>query len=959
MIIKIRGKGPETRRQERSGETEKRRNGEVNSSIHRFTRPILRMGSPPIRFCFVLLLLTACLLLMISTATVAGGDNSTIPQLPNYATPRVIIMPFTIHSKDNLSVFRRDILNAMASVIEADGKVEIVGIERLKRLILEEKVYLFDESLALRIGKEEGTSFAIVGSITKIDKTMSLDIRLLDTPSGRIISSAYVKGDSEKETLESAVSIAKDLQNKIIESKARSQESEVRISTKQGIIARIIITGNKRVDEDAVKAKIKSKAGEPLSSDDLRDDIKAVYDMGFFEDVTADIADTGKGMELNFIVKERPIIKKVNIEGNKEISTEKITAAITIKENTILNRTLLMENAEKIKALYAADGFYLAKVEPVVDRKADAIAEVKFKIEEGDKVKVKRITVIGSKAYHAAEIKDIMDTKEVGFFSFMTKAGIFDEAVFQNDLNKIMAHYYDNGYIHASITDHLVSLSSDKRWFFITIALFEGEQYKVGKIDIKGDILTTRDELMEKVKITSDEIFSRKILNADISRLSDVYGDKGYANVNINPVTDVDTKEKRVDITFDIHKGDLVYIEKINISGNVNTRDKVIRREIELPEGTLFSSSSMKRSRNNLRRLGYFEAVNITAQPGSSESRMILNVDVKERPTGQISAGIGYSSVDNIIGTASISQSNFLGTGLKLELSGTVSSKSEKYQLGFTEPWLFDKPISAGFDIFKTGRVYPDFTRDSYGFDIRTGFPVYERDVRGYLTYKLEVVTVKDVASNAAELIKEQEGKKSTSSISGVLRRDTRDDAFFPTEGSVTSLSAEYAGGLLGGDNNFVKYIVDGIKYFPLFWDTTFTIRGVMGYVQGLDGKNIPVYERFYLGGINTIRGFKTRGIGPKDSVTNEVIGGDTEIFTNLEYLFPLVKEQMVKGLIFFDAGNAFNGEINFGNLRTSAGLGIRWFSPVGPLRLEWGYVLDRRAGEDSSQWEFTIGTMF
>ena len=873
--------------------------------------------------------------------------------------PAVIIMPFTVYAKDNLSGFRRDLLNTIASAIESGGKAEIVGIERIKKLVLEEKVSLFDESLASRIGKEEGASFAILGSISKIGKTISLDIRLLDISSNSIISSVYVKEETEKDTLESAVSIAKDLQNKMAMPRVEGQKPETVGPIKPGAINKVIITGNRRVDEDAVKAKIKSKPGELFSSDDLRDDIKTIYDMGFFEDVMADIQDTDKGRELNFIVKERPIIKKVEIEGNKEIKTEKITGSITIKENTILNRTLLMENAEKIKALYATDGFYLAKVEPLVNRKDDAIVEVKFKIEEGDKVKVKRITVIGSKAYNADEIKGMMDTKAVGFFSFLTKSGIFDEAVFQNDLNKIMAHYYDNGYIHASITDHLVSLSNDKRWFFITITLFEGEQYKVGKIDIKGDILTTKDKLMEKVKLTSDEIFSRKILNEDISRLSDVYGDEGYATVNINPVTSVDSKEKRVDVTFDIQKGELIYIERINISGNVNTRDKVIRREIELSEGTLFSATSMKRSRNNLRRLGYFEAVNITTQPGISENRMVLNVDVKERPTGQISAGIGYSSVDNLIGTASLSQSNFLGTGLKVELSGTVSSKSERYQLGFTEPWLFDKPISAGFDIFKTGRVYPDFTRDSYGFDVRAGFPVYERDIRGYLTYKLEEVTVKDVSPTAATLIKEQEGKKTTSSISGVLRRDTREDAFFPSEGSVTSLSVEFAGGPFGGDNDFVKYIADGIKYFSLFWDTTLSVHGTIGYVQSFNGKDIPVYERFYLGGINTIRGFKTRGVGPKDLTTNEVIGGDTEVFGNLEYLFPLVTEQRVMGLVFFDAGNAFNGEVNFGDLRMSAGLGIRWFSPVGPLRLEWGYNLDRRLGEDESQWEFTIGTVF
>ncbi len=891
-------------------------------------------------------------ILRLSVSTTAAQETDILPPKGN---DRVIIMPFAVYGKGDLPGFRREVLNALAFDVEEDGKFKIAGIERLKALVLEKKVYLFDEASASKIGKDEGAAFAILGSITKIDKNISLDIKLLDIAEGRIVASLYVKEENEKAVLESLKSFAGKLVEKMITTKSMIQKPEVKGTASDSfnrgleIIGKVIITGNKRVDEEAVKTKIKSKAGEVFSRDDLRDDIKAVYDMGFFEDVMADIRDTDKGMELTFIVKERPVIKKVVINGNKEIKDEKINGAITVKENTILNRTLLSENAEKIKALYAAEGFFLASVEPVVERKDDAVAEVKFNIEEGDKVKVKRITIIGSKAYDEDEIKAIMDTSEVGFFSFLTKSGIFDEAVFQNDLIKIMAHYYDNGYIHAGITDHLVSLSSDKKWFFITIALSEGEQYKIGKIDIKGDILTTRALLMEKVKTATGEVFSRKILTGDISRLSDVYGDEGYANVNINPVTNTDEKVKIVDIAFDIQKNELVYIEKVNISGNVNTRDKVIRREIELSEGMLFSATDMKRSRNNLNRLGYFEKVNIAPQPGSAENKMVLNVDVKERPTGSISAGIGYSSVDKIIGTASISQSNFLGTGLKLDLSGTISASSKRYQFGITEPWLFDKPISAGVDIFKTSREYTDYTKDSKGFDLRSGFPVYGRDIRGYLTYTLEDVNVRNVSDSASSLIKEQEGTSLTSSVSGTLKRDTRDDAFFPTEGSVTSLTVQFAGGPLGGDNNFIKYVAEGIKYYELFWDMEFSTHGVIGYVQGLGGEDIPVYERFYLGGINTIRGFETRSIGP----------GDRELYANFEYLFPLVTEQKVKGLIFFDAGNAYNGNIDLGDSRTSAGIGIRWFSPVGPLRLEWGHNLNRREGEKASQWEFTIGTVF
>lgn len=868
---------------------------------------------------------------------------------------KIIIMPLAIHSQDNLSAFRRQILNTMASVVETDGISDVVGIERLKKIVLEEKVSLFDETLTSKIGREEGANFAILGSIAKIGRDISIDIRLLDISNDRLISFFYVKAEDEDRAIEAVIDLTRELQKKIKMIGTRIKGHSA------GVIDRIIIANNKRVDEDAIRAKIKSKVGEPLVSDDLRDDIKTIYNMGYFEDVMADIADiTNNGIELTFIVKEKPLIKKVEIVGNDEITADAINAVISVKENTILDKTLLIENAEKIKALYTADGFYLARVEPVVEKNDDSSANIKFQIEEGDKVKVKRITIIGNKNYDEDEIRKVMDTKETGIFSFITKSGVFDEIVFQSDLDKILTLYYDNGYINAVVTDHLVSLSSDKRWFFITIAITEGEQYTVGKIDIKGDILTNKEDLMEKIKLTTGEIFNKMKLNQDIIRISDIYGDEGYANVDIKPLTTIDPKEKNVmDITLDIEKGALVYIEKINISGNVNTRDKVIRREIELAEGMLFSSTALKRSRNNVRRLGYFDTVNITHQIGSSEDKMVLNIDVKERPTGSLSAGVGYSSVDKIVGTASVSESNFFGTGLKLDISGTISSKSERYQLGFTEPWLFDKPISAGVDIFKVSRDYPDFTRGSYGFDVRFGFPVYERDTRGYLTYKLEEVTVKNVASDADVSTKEQEGKKTTSSISGTLKRDTRDDAFSPTEGSTTSLSVEFAGGILKGDNNFVKYIAEGVKFFPMPWDTVISTHGVIGYVHGFGGKEIPVYERFYLGGINSIRGFSTREVGPRNPETNKIIGGDKEMFVNLEYLFPLIAEQRINGLIFFDAGNAYVGDIDLSDLRTSVGTGIRWFSPVGPLRLEWGYNLDSRPGEKSSQWEFTIGTMF
>ena len=360
-----------------------------------------------------------------------------------------------------------------------------------------------------------------------------------------------------------------------------------------------------------------------------------------------------------------------------------------------------------------------------------------------------------------------------------------------------------------------------------------------------------------------------------------------------------------------------------------------------------------------MKRLGYFEEVNIGRHQGSASDKIKLDVEIKERPTGSISVGMGYSSVDKIIATTAISQSNFMGTGIKLDISGTASGSSSKYILGFTEPWLFDKPISAGFDLYKTDREYPDFKIRKDGFGFRLGFPLKKKYTRMNIGYKLEDVDIYDVEYNASTYIRDQEGTTRESTISSTIRRDTRDDAFFPTEGSVLSLTAEFASGLLGGTSFFTKYEGNAVKYFALPWNSTISVRGTIGHVEGYNDHSTPVYERYFLGGINTIRGFQTRSISPKDESTGDLIGGNTMLVSNIEFVFPLIPEQHIKGLLFFDAGNSYESSIDPGDIRLAAGGGIRWFSPMGPLRIELGFNLDPREDEEPQQWDFTIGTAF
>lgn len=878
-----------------------------------------------------------------------------VPTVYGQEPLKVLVLPFALYSEEDISGLGRELLKRLAENISEASEIEILDGERIERILRERGIEAFTEEESYLIGKEEGAEFVVTGSISKIGKRISMDARILNIPDQRLAALAYIEAGDTQRLLGRIPSLGDGIKMAIL----REALTLGRVFVKKEIISKIQIVGNRRIESEAILARIKSRVGEPFSKEMIDEDLKAIYDMGYFHDVLVDIADTAVGKEVTFIVKERPTIREVSISGHKEVKKEKIEEVIEVKPNTILNRTTLKNDVERIKALYRSKGFYLAEVGYRIDPVEEGFVNVTFTIKEGSKVKVGRISFIGNTVFTDKELKKAMRTKEWSVLSLVTERGVYDDFLLENDINTLLGKYYDEGYVRAEIGPPQVEVSEDKKWIYITIPIKEGEQYRVGEVDLSGDLIKPKIELMEMVETKPGEIYSRSTLSKDVSRLAGAYGDEGYAFVDIRPVTKIDDRKKKVDITFDITKGEKVYIERIEITGNTKTRDKVIRRELEVYEGELYSATGIKRSKRNLNRLGYFDEVNIVSLPGSAPDRMVLRVEVKERPTGAIAAGAGYSSVDHFIVSTSISQNNLFGTGRKVKIEATLSSSTKRYDISFTEPWLFDYPISAGFDLFRLDREYPDFTRFSNGGDVRFGFKVHE-DTRLFLTYKLEEVEVKDVASGASLLIKEQEGRRVESTITTSITRDTRNSLFDPTEGSMIDLSVEFAGGPLGGDNNFAKYVFTGDRYFPMPKDTTFRIRTILGYIHSFGGKKIPIYERFFLGGINTLRGFKTRSIGPKDEATGEVIGGDKEVVLNLEYIFPLFKEQRVKGLVFFDAGNAYDvGEFDLGDIRTSAGFGIRWLSPLGPIRLEWGYVLNRKKDEESSQFEFSVGATF
>lgn len=721
------------------------------------------------------------------------------------------------------------------------------------------------------------------------------------------------------------------------------------------IITRIEVNGNRRIETDAILSNVKSRVGDYYSRSTVSEDIKRVFRMGYFDDVKVEHSTGDLGPQLTFIVKERAFIREIKIEGNKELKEETVNDVITVRDNTIFNMERVKESKNKIRELYEEKGYFLADISHRLDELGDEAVLV-FEIAEGRKVRVKKINLLGNSRIGDKKLRKIMETTEGGVFSWLTDSGKFEEDTLQKDIELLTAFYYNNGFVQVRIEEPHVFMSPDKKWLYVTIRIREGLQFRVGTIDFTGDLAGESggaEEIKETLKIKEGEIFSRDKLRSDIVTLTDRFGDRGYAFANVSPRTEIDSENRLVNITFDAVKGNLIYIERINIYGNTKTRDKVIRRELKIKEGDLYNGSAIRRSRQRVFNLGYFKDVNLTTKKGSGEDKLDIDIEVEEGPTGTLTVGAGYSSVDGLVGMIQVSQGNLFGRGQKLSLSAEFGGVTKNYSLSFTEPYLFDTTLSAGFDIFHNSRDYTDYSSLRKGWGIRLGKPIGEYS-RVNLKYRFEEVEISDVAVSAPAIIQEAEGTTKTSSITATLSRDTRDNYLSPSTGSVNSISIEYAGGILGQDNNFYKVIGNSTWYFPTPWEHVFMVRGRVGYAEAFEGDELNIDDRFFLGGINTLRGFEYRSVGPEEG--GFVVGGNKEVLLNVEYLFDISREAGLKGLLFFDTGNAFT---SWEGLRESVGYGVRWYSPIGPLRLEWGHVLDPKPGEKKSRWEFSIGTFF
>lgn len=867
--------------------------------------------------------------------------------LPNSAAgaekPVVAVLPFRVYAPAKLAYLKKGLQKMFAERLDKEG-VKISDLAKTE--LLASSYPSVDQKSARKLGQLLSSGFVIDGSVTQMGKRLSLDLKLFDLRTRKPPFFMY----GVAEDMGELAGTVKQLVNRIYN----------RISGVM-LVESVEVAGNKRIEKDAILAVIQTKKGDRLNYDNLDRDLREVYKMGYFKDVKIETEEEANGVKVIFHVSEKPSIGKIVFKGNKKFKDKDLRKELGLKQYSILDQTQVKQSVNRLKDFYRQKGYYNAEIKEKTEPLSNNEVALEYTINEENKVYIYKIEFLGNEAFSDKDLAGLMETKTKGFFSWITDSGYLDKKKLDFDVQKVAAYYHNHGYINARVGTPEIEFTKGKG-LKIIIEIEEGDQYGVGKVSVQGDLIEPEAKLMKIVRIDKEKEFNREILRKDMLAIRNLYADEGYAYADVAPLIKEDAKLHKVDITYKISMGPKVRFGRITITGNTVTRDKVIRREIKAIPGNFFSGKAVRKSMEDLNRLGFFEKVSVQTKPGAQKKLMNLDIQVKERPTGFFNFGVGYSSQDKEFVSFQIAQNNLLGNGESLSATARLGAISNQFDISFVEPWLLDKPLSLGVDLYKWMQEYSDYTINSTGFSTALGFPLgIDEYTRGSVKYNLDNSDISNVASTASYAIRDMIGENLTSSVTVGIARDSRDRPFNTHRGSINSISYEYAGGPLGGDLYFDKYLARSAWYFPLPWNTVFLAQGRWGYVVKRPGGKLPVFQKFAIGGMDTVRGFDYGAISPRDPVTGDLVGGTKMMCYNFEYRFPLSKSQGVVGVVFYDAGNVFAKDepVTFSGIRDSVGAGVRWYSPVGPLIMEYGKNLHPRSGEPPGRWEFTVGGLF
>jgi len=737
------------------------------------------------------------------------------------------------------------------------------------------------------------------------------------------------------------------------------------------LVTSVAIRGQKRIELPAIQGRLTLRPNDRYTADAIREQVKILYGTGYFEDVQVETDPGATGVAVTFIVREKPFITEIVFDGNQELSDDKLKEKITIKSQTFLDQQQAKESAEKIRLTYQEDGFFNCQVIPVIQTVDEDRKRLTFFIKEGTKAKVRRVNFEGMRSVTKQEIFKVTATREwipwYGLFtqlkvpSLLSDAGVLKREELGNDIERIREVYLNKGYMNVQISQPTVELSEDKKWFEVSYAIVEGEPFIVQEVGFRGNTVFEDHELREGLNIRPGEIFQRAKIRSEITRITDLYGAKGYAFADVVPNVTPDNKAHTATITLNVKEGEMMRIREIHVNGNDKTRDNVIRRELRLDEQDVIDTLALKRSFQRLNNLNFFETVEILPQQVDVD-KVDLNVKVKEKPTGQFSIGGGFSTLDKLVAIADITEGNLGGNGWLGRVRGQLGQQRSLGLVTFRNPYVNDSYNALQLDIYRTMTNYISYFESKSGASVTWSRWLSEY-VNGSVSLFGEQLEYRDpqagLCPDLIPLICRQLGTQSSTGVRTSIFRDTRDYYLDPRTGWRISVGVDYGTPALGGTNHFFKYYADVVKYTPLIYDTRFSVRVRYGATEGIGGRPIPLTERFFVGGINTMRGFVFGRAGPV-TPSGSLLGSAKELIFNNDFIFTISSEAKLNGVFFFDYGNGFddNEPVTF-KLRSAVGFEARWISPFGPLRAAYGLNLDPRPTERQGVFEFTIGSLF
>ena len=729
------------------------------------------------------------------------------------------------------------------------------------------------------------------------------------------------------------------------------------------VIKTINVVGAQRIEPSAVISYFGLKPGAPYTQYDLDYGLKKIYETGFYSDVNLDNASGA----ITINVKENPSINQVIFEGNDKIDKDDLEKEITLKSRSIYTRTKVQADLKRLLDVYRRNGRYSAEITPQIISLEQNRVNLVYNIKEGPKALIEKITFIGNENYDPEVLSKIINSTRERWYSFLSDNDKYDPDRLNYDQELLRRFYFQNGYADFKVKSAIAELSPQRDAFYLTFTVEEGPLYHIGKVDTTTKLPKEKmPDLMPLISVHTGDIYNATDVEDSVNRMSDTLGDHGFAFVEITP----DPKrrpgpEKIIDLTFNIAEGPKVYVERINITGNVRTLDEVIRREFKLAEGDAFSTSKLKRTEQKLNDLGFFEKVDIQRKPGTAPDETQLNVDVTEKSTGEVTLGAGYSTTDGPLVDAGLREKNFLGGGQDLRLRATYGSQRQNFDAGITEPYFLGREIEASFDLYKTVQNYQDtqtFDRDAIGGVAKLSYNLSEY-LKHQLRYNLEQSTISNVDSTTSQYILQQVGTDTASIIGHSLIYDKRDSKLAPTSGYDLKVSQDFAG--IGGDDVFIRHEVKGDYYVPLAKKWTYVIDGAAGNITGI-GQDVRINQRYFIGS-QEIRGFANAGIGARDTLTGDALGGDSYYAITNEVRFPLgLSDDLgVTGAAFIDAASLFGIDqsgatiADSSAMRMAGGFGIAWASPFGPIRVDLGLPILKQPYDETELIRFKFGTNF